>query len=100
LFEDLRYTDEHLVAGKMSIRVIDISQQIQISHNDGEWAVKTMGTTELTGNLLLEISMIEKPGLNIDLGLSLQRGHFQGAVNHIDWDQEEHQCILVICPDE
>ena len=55
----------------MPVGVIDIPQQIQVSHNDREWAVKSIGTLEFVGDLLFKISMIEKPRLNIEFGLSL-----------------------------
>ncbi len=47
LFEDIRNANQYLVAGQMTIGVIDIAQQVQVAHDHREGPFKTVGPLQL-----------------------------------------------------
>ena len=92
LADDVADPLQHHIAGQVTVAVVDVPEQIQVGHDQGQGAVKPLGPLELFQELLLEIGRIGQPGLGIGLHLFLQLGHHQGPVDqHQGRQAGEHQ---------
>src|SRR5258708_23413657 len=76
-------SDQYLITGQVAICIVDVSEEIEIDHDDREGPIKTVGTLQFAGQLLHKIPVVEQSGHPIGFRLSLRGGDPQGPVDQI-----------------
>ncbi len=84
----------------MAIGIVDVAQQVQVGHDDGQGPVKPLGAGQFTVKLFREVGMVEEAGLAVDLRFPLQGRDPQCTVEQVGWDDKQHQRKWIVVPDD
>jgi hypothetical protein len=63
---------EHGVACQVTVGVVDVSQEVEVGHDQRHRALEATGTADLLGQRGGEVPRVEETRLRIDAGLGLQ----------------------------
>ena len=77
LAEDVRDPLEDRVARQVAVVVVDLAEEVEVGHDQGERPVEALGARELLGECGGEMACVEESRLRVDAGLHLQRGDGQ-----------------------
>jgi hypothetical protein len=97
--EDLRDSLQHRVAGKVAVVVVDVAEQVEVGHDQGQRALEALGAPELLLQRQREVARVEESRLRIDARLGLQRRHRERAVHEQDWSDGERQKPRIVEPE-
>ncbi len=79
--EDLRDPLQHRVAGKVSVAVVDVAEQVEVGHDQRHRPLEPRGAGDLCGERRREVARVVEAGLRVDAGLRLQLRDAEGAVD-------------------
>jgi len=65
----------------VTVRVVDLTQEVEIGHHDGHGAPEPLGAPELLSQLGRKVAGVEEPGLGVDARFLLEGRHVQRAVD-------------------
>ena len=79
--EDLRDSLQHGVAGKVSVAVVDVAQQVEVGHDQRHRPLEPRGARDLGGERRREVARVVEAGLRVDARLRLQLRDAERAVD-------------------
>ena len=88
--EDLGDALQHRVAGEMAVAVVDVSQQVEVGHDQRHRPLEARRARDLPGKHRREVPRVVEARLGVDTGLRLQLGHAERPV-HDDEGRERRE---------
>ena len=82
--EDLGDALEHGVAGEVAVGVVDVAEQVEVGHDQGERPVEAVCARNLLVQRDTEVARVEEAGLGVDPRLGLELRHAERAVDEED----------------
>ena len=79
--KDLGDAREHGVACEVAVGVVDLTEQVEVGHDQGERAVEALGSGQLLVQHRAEVPRVEEPGLCIDARLLFETRNVERPVD-------------------